>query len=35
MQELLEAEGVKVIDDTIVNFKKIFWNPSVELDLER
>ncbi|MBU0696258.1 MAG: MGMT family protein [Bacteroidetes bacterium] len=35
MQELLEAEGVKVIDDKIVNFKKFFWDPSVELDLER
>jgi methylated-DNA-protein-cysteine methyltransferase-like protein len=35
MQELLEEEGVKVIDDKIVNFKKLFWDPSVELDLER
>jgi methylated-DNA-protein-cysteine methyltransferase-like protein len=35
MQELLEEEGVKVIDDKIVNFKKLFWDPYVELDLER
>lgn len=31
MQELLEKEGIKVVDDTIVNFKKVFWNPSEEL----
>lgn len=31
MQELLEEEGVKVTNDTIVDFKKIFWNPSEEL----
>ncbi len=31
MQELLEAEGVSVKDDTVVNFEKKFWNPAVEL----
>lgn len=27
MQELLEAEGVKIKDDQIINFKEIFWQP--------
>jgi methylated-DNA-protein-cysteine methyltransferase-like protein len=31
MQELLEAEGIKVKDDTVVNFEKLFWDPAVEL----
>lgn len=31
MEELLLSEGIKVVDDRIVNFKEIFWNPSVEL----
>lgn len=35
MQELLKKEGVDVSDDKIVNFKSHFWNPAVELDLER
>ncbi|HET8854999.1 MAG TPA: MGMT family protein [Salinimicrobium sp.] len=28
MQQLLEAEGVKVEDDQVVNFKKLFWDPA-------
>jgi methylated-DNA-protein-cysteine methyltransferase-like protein len=28
MQELLEAEGVKVVDDRICNFENHFWNPA-------
>jgi len=31
MQELLESEGIRIVDDRIVNFKKVFWDPSVEL----
>ncbi|MEM6514556.1 MAG: MGMT family protein [Bacteroidota bacterium] len=27
MQQLLENEGVKVIDDRVQNFKDIFWTP--------
>ena len=27
MQELLEAEGVRVKDDRVVNFKDLFWDP--------
>jgi methylated-DNA-protein-cysteine methyltransferase-like protein len=30
MEELLEAEGVEVIENKIQNFKKIFWDPAVE-----
>lgn len=33
MQKLLEKEGIKVVDDTIVNFDKIFWDPATELAL--
>lgn len=33
MQELLENEGVRVLDDKIVNFKNHFWDPSKELKL--
>jgi methylated-DNA-protein-cysteine methyltransferase related protein len=31
MQELLENEGVKVVDDSVVNFDKLFWDPMKEL----
>ncbi|MEH6704437.1 MGMT family protein [Galbibacter orientalis] len=31
MQQLLESEGVEVIDNQIQNFEKYFWNPSEEL----
>ncbi len=27
MQKLLESEGVKVVDDVVVNFKELFWEP--------
>lgn len=33
MQELLENEGIAIVDDAIVNFKTHFWDPAVELDL--
>jgi methylated-DNA-protein-cysteine methyltransferase-like protein len=33
MQQLLEAEGIKVKDDKIINFKKHFWDPTIELEL--
>ena len=32
MQELLEAEGIQIIEDQIVDFEKHFWNPMTELD---
>lgn len=31
MQELLEREGVTVVDDQIQDFDQHFWDPSVEL----
>jgi methylated-DNA-protein-cysteine methyltransferase related protein len=31
MQQLLENEGVKVEDDKVINFEKLFWEPSKEL----
>jgi len=34
MQELLEAEGITVVDDQIIDFEKHFWNPMIELDME-
>lgn len=27
MQELLESEGIVIIDDQILNFKDVFWSP--------
>jgi len=32
MQQMLEEEGIQVKDDKIVNFKKHFWDPVLELD---
>ncbi|WP_295674926.1 MGMT family protein [uncultured Mucilaginibacter sp.] len=33
MQQLLESEGVKVVDDQVQDFKKLYWDPSIELAL--
>lgn len=33
MQELLEKEKVLVKNDKIVDFKKHYWDPAIELDL--
>jgi len=33
MQELLEAEGLVIEDDRILNFKERFWDPANELHL--
>lgn len=30
MQELLENEGVRVNNDIVVDFKKLFWDPAVK-----
>jgi len=32
MQELLEKEGHKIINDQIQNLDKVIWNPLLELD---
>ncbi len=31
MQELLEAEGVRIEDDRVADFKSLFWRPVEEL----
>ncbi|TVZ58010.1 methylated-DNA-protein-cysteine methyltransferase-like protein [Flavobacteriaceae bacterium MAR_2010_105] len=31
MQQLLESEGIKVIDNQIHDFESVFWDPSKEL----
>lgn len=31
MQELLELEGLKIVEDQILEFKKYFWDPAIEL----
>ncbi len=33
MQQLLENEGIKVQNDRVVDFEKIFWDPVKELAL--
>ena len=33
MEELLKKEKIKVIDDTIVDFEKKFWDPALELSI--
>ena len=31
MQELLEAEGLKIKNDTVLEFEQLFWDPAKEL----
>jgi len=31
MQELLEKEKIKVQNETVLDFEKLFWDPAVEL----
>ena len=33
MQELLEKEKIKVMDDKIVEFKRLYWDPAEELKI--
>ncbi len=33
MEELLKADGVEVKNDTVIDFKTVFWNPSIEIAL--
>jgi methylated-DNA-protein-cysteine methyltransferase-like protein len=32
MQELLAKEKIKVKNETILDFEKLFWDPTIELD---
>ncbi len=31
MKELLESEGVEVLEDRVVDFKTLFWDPNADL----
>ncbi|MFT5750822.1 MAG: methylated-DNA-protein-cysteine methyltransferase-like protein [Flavobacteriales bacterium] len=31
MEQMLEEEGIKVKEDAVVNFKKNYWDPVIEL----
>ena len=31
MEELLQKDGIKVENDTVLEFDKVFWDPSLEL----
>ena len=33
MQELLETEGIEVLDDQILNFEMVYWEVTTELSL--
>jgi len=33
MEQLLASEGVKVANDKVVDFKKVFWDPAIELGM--
>jgi len=33
MQQLLEKEGIEVVEHQIVKFKELFWDPAIELAL--
>ncbi len=34
MEELLAKEKIKVEEDTIIEFAKLFWDPAVELEIK-
>ena len=34
MEELLAKEKIKVKDDTVVGFEKLFWDPAKELEIK-
>lgn len=31
MQQLLESEGVKVVENKVMDFERLFWDPTKEL----
>lgn len=31
MRELLESEGITIVDDQIIDFDRLFWDPAIEL----
>ncbi|MEP0265265.1 MGMT family protein [Dokdonia sp.] len=34
MEQMLGEEGIEVEDDKVVDFKKLFWDPVIELGME-
>ncbi len=34
MEELLQSDGIEVQNDQIVNWKEIFWDPMIELQID-
>ena len=34
MQQLLESEGIQIIDDQVKEFDKVFWDPNTELTVD-
>lgn len=34
MQELLEAEGIEIVNHRVKHFQRHFWNPCVEMELK-
>ncbi len=34
MQQLLESEGIIVVNDKVKDFKKLFWDPAVEISVD-
>ena len=34
MQERLAAEGVHISDDQVIDFKRLYWDPTVELSID-
>jgi methylated-DNA-protein-cysteine methyltransferase-like protein len=33
MEEALKKEGIEVVEDKIINFKEVFWDPNEELSI--
>ena len=33
MQQMLESEGIRVVDDVVVDFSRLYWDPAKELKL--
>jgi methylated-DNA-protein-cysteine methyltransferase-like protein len=34
MEEKLKLEGIEVVNDQITNFKTLYWDPSIELNID-
>jgi methylated-DNA-protein-cysteine methyltransferase-like protein len=34
MEEKLNSEGIEVVNDQIIDYKKLFWDPSIELNID-